>query len=106
MVSITVWERLVLMTLARSVLMAMVGAAGVFPESPLSILPEFFNDMNKCDKSYYSLDEVNLLKGLSLGTPFYSFPTTHSLHIVPTLVVGTHTILSLPPQYTNQHQGS
>ena len=68
--SITVWEKPVLMSPARSVLAAVVAAAGGFTISPPSELLKIFNDTNKRDKSYHSLDEVNLLVGLSLGTPF------------------------------------
>jgi hypothetical protein len=92
------------MTPARSVLAAMVAAAGGFPEPLPPVRPESFNEANKCDKSYHSLDEVNLLEGLSLGTPFLLL--AYNSLIAYSANLGTHTILSLPPQYTNQRQGS
>lgn len=81
----------------------MVAAAGGFPESPPPV-QQSFNDASKCDKSYHSLDEVNLLEGLSLGTPF--FLLAYNPLIGYSANLGTHTIRSLPPQYTNQHQDS
>ena len=95
MASITVWERLVLMTPARSVLAAMVTAAGGFPESLPSVLPESFSNTNKRDNSYHSLDEVNLLEGLSLGTPFLLF--AYNPFIAYSADLGTYAILSLAP---------
>jgi hypothetical protein len=92
------------MTPARSVLAAMVAAAGGFPESPPPARQESFNDENKRDKSYHSLDEVNLLEGLSLGTPF--FLLAYNPLIAYSADLGTHTIRSLTPQYANQRQDS
>ncbi|KAH9953511.1 TRAPP trafficking subunit Trs65-domain-containing protein [Lactifluus volemus] len=77
--SITVRESPVLMTPARSVLAAMVAAAGGFPESPPPVRQESFNDENKRDKSYHSLDEVNLLEGLSLAPTLVRIPSALSL---------------------------
>jgi hypothetical protein len=59
------------MTSARSVLAAMLAEAGGLPQSPTPARPDSPNEAPKRDKFYHSLDEVNLLEGLSSGTHIF-----------------------------------
>lgn len=68
--SITVREKPVPMTPARSVLATMLLAAGGLPESPVSASTEPFTSAQEYDKFYHGLDEVNLLEGLSAAPSF------------------------------------
>ena len=72
------------MTPARSVLAAMLLAAGGLPKSPASASTEPFTNAQEYDKFYHGLNEVNLLEGLSAGThPFTSTSTSYSPSIAP-----------------------
>lgn len=75
--SITIRERPVPMTPARSVLASMLMEAGGLPESQPSATMVSFD--NEIDKSYHGLDEVNLLWGLSSAPTFASAPSPLSL---------------------------
>ncbi|KAI9465379.1 TRAPP trafficking subunit Trs65-domain-containing protein [Lactarius psammicola] len=72
--SITVREKPVPMTPARSVLAAMLLAAGGLPKSPASAGTEPFTSAQEYDKFYHGLDEVNLLEGLSAAPSFSNAP--------------------------------
>jgi hypothetical protein len=65
------------MTLASSVLTAMLLAAGGLPKPPESASTEPFPSAQEFDKFYHGLDEVNLLEGLSAGT----HPSPSTFHI-------------------------
>jgi hypothetical protein len=82
--SITVREKPVPMTPARSVLAAMLLAAGGLPTSPASASTEPFSSAQEYDKFYHGLDEVNLLEGLSAGTHLSpSTSTSYSRNTAP-----------------------
>jgi hypothetical protein len=68
--SITVRERPVPMTPARSELAAMLAAAGGLPQYPTPPRPEPLSDER--EEFYHGLDEVNLLEGLSSGTLIFA----------------------------------
>jgi hypothetical protein len=102
--SITMRERPVPMTPARAVLAAMLTNAGGLSETQPSVPIESFND--EIDKSYYGLDEVNLLWGLSSGTLMFSF-------LIVSSALSTHSpnlckfcLSSFPPQYANRGQNT
>ncbi|KAI9448837.1 TRAPP trafficking subunit Trs65-domain-containing protein [Lactarius psammicola] len=85
--SITVREKPVPMTPARSVLAAMLLAAGGLPKSPASAGTEPFTSAQEYDKFYHGLDEVNLLEGLSAGTSpvrlyIHTILTEHSTELL------------------------
>ncbi|KAH9171162.1 hypothetical protein EDB89DRAFT_1907177 [Lactarius sanguifluus] len=72
--SITVREKPLLMTPARSVLAEMLLAAGGLPKSPASASADPFTSAQEYDKFYHGLDEVNLLEGLSAAPSFSNAP--------------------------------
>ncbi|KAH8993508.1 TRAPP trafficking subunit Trs65-domain-containing protein [Lactarius akahatsu] len=72
--SITVREKPLPMTPARSALAEMLLAAGGPPKSPASASAEPFTSAQEYDKFYHGLDEVNLLEGLSAAPSFSNAP--------------------------------
>ncbi|KAH8996441.1 TRAPP trafficking subunit Trs65-domain-containing protein [Lactarius hatsudake] len=86
--SITVREKPLLMTPARSVLAEMLLAAGGLPKSPASASAEPFTSAQEYDKFYHGLDEVNLLEGLSAAPSFSNAPLPLAL---PSTRIGAKT---------------
>ncbi|KAI9457523.1 TRAPP trafficking subunit Trs65-domain-containing protein [Russula earlei] len=68
--SVTVRERPMPMTPARTILATMFREAEVLPELAPQACTELFNDVYESDKFYHGLDEVNLLEGLSSAPTF------------------------------------
>ncbi|KAH9000003.1 hypothetical protein EDB86DRAFT_2906972 [Lactarius hatsudake] len=85
---ITVREKPVLMTPARSVLAAMLLAKVGLPRSPASTSAEPFTGAQEYDEFYHGLDEVNLLEELSAAP---SFSNTLRPIAIPSTQIGTDT---------------